>query len=355
MKTTDATDLFLSLTPERVLQAVEEGGVRCNPVCYPLNSYENRVYEVELEDRTRIVSKFYRPGRWTEEQILEEHQFMADLEAAELPICGLRTFPDGSTLRRMKRPGVSTPIFYCLYDRKGGRAPEEVDASMAERLGMFVARMHTVGAAGEAKHRRHMTADVYIRDNIDWLIEHKQLPAAIRDRYMDVAFDLGDIVDERLRGKTVHRIHGDFHLGNLLTREGVLMALDFDDMAVGPAVQDLWLALPAADAHGLKLREHFLDGYEQFRPFDRSELKLVEPLRALRIIHYTTWLARRWHDPVFPEVWPHFGTEQYWLQETELLEDILASARAEDGVAPPTEAGDEPELTNKDFFWDWEG
>lgn len=353
MKTSDATDLFLSLTPERVLQAVEEGGVRCNPVCYPLNSYENRVYEVELEDRTRIVSKFYRPGRWTEAQILEEHQFMADLEAAELPICGLRSFPDGSTLRRMERLGTDTPIFYCLYDRKGGRAPEEVDAAMAERLGMFVGRMHNVGAKVQAKHRRRLNGDNFIRDNVDWLVEQGQLPAAFRDRYMDVAFDLADIVDERLEGKAVHRIHGDFHLGNLLTREGALMALDFDDMEIGPAVQDLWLALPAADAHGLRLREHFIEGYEQFRPFDRTQLGLIEPLRALRIIHYSTWLARRWHDPVFPAVWPHFGTEQYWQQETELLEDILAGIRAAAGIAPAAKAEDEPELTNKDFFWDW--
>ncbi len=355
MNTNDATDLFLSLTPEKVLESVEEGGVRCNPVCYPLNSFENRVYEVELEDRTRLVAKFYRPGRWTEAQILEEHQFMADLEAAELPICGLQPFPGGGTLRRMERAGTSTPIFFCLYGRKGGRAPDEVDPALAERLGMFVARMHNEGVKVEARHRRRMTADAFIRDNVDWLVEQGRLPASIRGRYLDVAFDLADIVDERMEGKALHRIHGDFHLGNLLVRDGALMALDFDDMVVGPAVQDLWLALPASDAYGLRLREHFLAGYEQFRPFDRSELELIEPLRALRIIHYSTWLARRWHDPVFPAVWPHFGTEQYWLQETELLEDLLAGIRAASGLAPAAKTDEEPELTNKDFFWDWQG
>ena len=160
----------------------------------------------------------------------------------------------------------------------------------------------------------------------------------------------------------MHRVHGDFHLGNLLYRDGVVHVLDFDDMVVGPAVQDIWLVLPghADDSWTLQLRDKLIEGYEQFRAFDRATLRLVEPLRGLRMVHYAAWLARRWHDPVFPTTWPHFGTESYWTQECEGLEDVLARIRgtatedqASAGATKATE--EEPELTNADFFWDWEG
>jgi Ser/Thr protein kinase RdoA (MazF antagonist) len=165
-----------------------------------------------------------------------------------------------------------------------------------------------------------------------------------------------------MAGVPVHRVHGDLHLGNILFRDGLLRVLDFDDMVVGPAVQDLWLALPGRDAYTLGLRERFLEGYLQFRDFDRATLALVEPLRGLRIVHYAAWLARRWHDPAFPAAWPHFGTGEYWERETQDLEEQLAVIRGEmapeDAEARLTEeaaAEEEPTLTNKDFFWDWEG
>lgn len=351
-----ATDLFLSLTPDKVLAAVEAGGLECNPVCYPLNSFENRVYEVELADRSRVVAKFYRPGRWSEEQILEEHQFLEDLAAEEIPVCTMRPFPGGGTLRRIEG------IFYCLSDRRGGRAPDELDEAGARRLGMLVGRMHNVGVRREAEHRLRLTADAYIRQDLDWLDEHGVLPRHLRDRYFDAALGIAALADRRMEGIAVHRIHGDLHLGNILFRDGLLRVLDFDDMVIGPAVQDLWLALPGRDAYTLALRERFLEGYVQFRDFDRSTLVLVEPLRGLRIVHYAAWLARRWHDPAFPAAWPHFGTAEYWERETQDLEEQLAVIRGElapeDAEARLTEeaaAEEEPELTNKDFFWDWEG
>ena len=349
-----ATDLFLSLTPERVLAAVETGGLHCNPVSYPLNSFENRVYEVELKDRTRVVAKFYRPGRWTEEQILEEHQFLADLAADEVPVCTMREFPGGGTLRQIDN------IYYCLSDRRGGRAPDELDDATVRRLGMLVGRLHNAGARREAPHRLHMTADHYIRDNVDWLADHGTLPAHLRDRYFDTAFTIADILDKQLDGVPVHRIHGDLHLGNLLFRDGLLNVLDFDDMAIGPAVQDLWLALPGRDRWALRQRDLFLEGYEQLREFDRSTLRLIETLRGLRLVHYAAWLARRWHDPAFPAAWPQFGTVDYWERETtdlvEQLAVIRGEAKPEEGGYSPEEATAEEEsaLTNKDFFWDWE-
>jgi Ser/Thr protein kinase RdoA (MazF antagonist) len=354
-----ATDLFLSLTPEKVLASVEAAGLRCNPVCYPLNSFENRVYEVELEDRSRVVAKFYRPGRWSEEQILEEHQFLSDLEQEELDVATVRPFPDGRTLHRIDH------IFYSLSDRRGGRAPDELDGGLARRLGMLTARMHNVGARRPAPHRLRLAGNHFIRDDVAWLESGELLPRRLRERYAAAALAIAAEVDRRLAGLPTHRIHGDLHLGNLLLRDGMLRLLDFDDMAIGPAVQDVWLALPGRGAEARALREAFLEGYEQFRAFDRSTLALIEPLRGLRIVHYAAWLARRWHDPAFPRAWPQFAEPDYWDRETADLEEQLAivrgEARAEERAAANGAAGDdtgeaEPAaLTNKDFFWDWEG
>jgi Ser/Thr protein kinase RdoA (MazF antagonist) len=353
----ETTGLFLSLTPEKVLAAVEAGGLRCNPVCYPLNSFENRVYEVELEDLTRVVAKFYRPGRWSEEQILEEHRFLEDLAEDEIPVCTMRPFPaaaGGGTLRRIDG------VFYALSDRRGGRAPDELDDATVRRLGMLVARLHNVAVRRPAEHRLRLTADTYVRENVDWLAQHDVLPKHIQSRYFDIALEIADLADERMRGVPVHRLHGDLHLGNLLFRDGLLHVLDFDDMVIGPAVQDFWLALPGRDAWALRQREIFLEGYEQLRAFDRSQLALIEPLRGLRLVHYATWLARRWHDPAFPAAWPQFGTPEYWDRETEDLAEQLAVIRGE-AVAEAVARGEEvevkeeePVLTNKDYFWDWE-
>lgn len=340
------TDLFLSLTPEAVLEAVEAGGVRCKPVCFPLNSFENRVYMMETEDDVRIVSKFYRPGRWTEEQILEEHQFLSDLADNEVPVCPTRRFPDGETLKE------KNGIMYCLFDARGGRAPDELGDENVERMGMLVARMHNVGAGRQTVHRLRITSETYIWNNIAWLEEHGTLPPKVATRYVDSAAYIASVFDELADGVPVHRIHGDCHLGNLLLRDDVFHILDFDDMLVGPAVQDLWLSLPGRDDYTRHQRECFLEGYERFREFDRSTLRLIEPLRGLRMIHYATWLARRWHDPIFPRTWPHYGTEEYWEDETSALEDLVTHIKTDRGEATGKE--ETPVLTNKDYFYDWE-
>lgn len=344
-------DGFFSLTPERVLDAVEAAGLATNPVCYPLNSFENRVYEVELADRTRVVAKFYRPGRWTREQIEEEHAFVADLAAEEVPVTPVLRFPDGETVHRQGH------IWYSLAERRGGRAPDELSDALAERLGMLVGRLHTVGARRDAPHRLHLTADVFVRANLAWLRQHGTVPPRLAPRYFAAAGEIADRTDALLGelAPPTHRLHGDLHLGNLLERDGVLHVLDFDDMVVGPAVQDVWLALPGRDAWARRQREAFLAGYERFRLFDRRTLALVEPLRGLRLVHFATWLARRWHDPIFPATWPQFGTETWWEQELEALEDVLARIRAETDPAAAAAAAPEEELTNADFFWDWEG
>lgn len=351
------TDLFLALTPERVLAAVESGGLRTRPLAYPLNSFENRVYEVELEDRSRVIAKFYRPGRWSAEQILEEHAFLADLAAAELPVVPALEFPGGGTLHSTEG------IHYALFDRRGGRAPDELDGGMLRRLGRLVARLHDVGARREAPHRLPLTSLDYARRDLDWLEQQGTVPEALRSRYFAAAHTICDAYDARAAGVRVHRLHGDLHLGNLLLRDGELLLVDFDDMMTGPAVQDLWLVIPGRDRAALDDREELLGGYEEMRDFDRSTLDLIEPLRGLRLIHYAAWLARRWHDPIFPRSFPHFGSDEYWREQTEDLEQQVIAIEhgwgAEDGAhrgrAPEDDAEAESELTNKDFFWDWEG
>lgn len=348
-------DLFLSLTPDRVLEAVEAAGLPTRPLCYPLNSFENRVYEVELQDRSRIIAKFYRPGRWSREQIEEEHTFLADLEAAEIPVGTALPFPDGETIARTGH------IFYSIFERRGGRSPDEPSEALAERLGMLAGRLHTVGAERPAPHRLRLDADTYIRDNLAWLEAHEVLPAHLEDRYMDAARRIADHLDTHLEGVETHRLHGDLHLGNVLERDGLLSLVDFDDMMIGPPVQDVWLSIPGRDDEARRRRDAFLSGYEQFRLFDDRTLQLVEPLRALRLIHYATWLARRWHDPIFPANWPQFGSEEYWREETEALEEQLRWAEAAAaapaggrGVAAVPAAKESEELSNKDYFWDWE-
>ena len=346
-------DSFVSLTPDRVLAAVEASGLRCTGLCYPLNSFENRVYEVELEDRSRLVAKFYRPGRWSAEQIREEHVFLQALAAAEVPVPPLRAFPDGGTLRAIDG------IYYAVWERSGGRAPDELDEPLAERLGMLVARMHGVGERLPLRHRPRLDAERYVQRQLDWLARHHTLPEHLAARYVAAATAVAGAFTELERGAATQTIHADLHLGNVLLRDGQLRLLDFDDMATGPPVQDLWLAVPGRDRHSLRLRDAFLDGYERFRSFDTVSLRLVEPLRGLRLVRYAGWLARRWHDPAFRAGWPHFGTEEFWRQETEALEEQVRAIAGEQpealraSGAAPTPGRDEL-LSNRDYFFDWE-
>ena len=311
------TDLFFALTPHKVLEAVEKAGHVCNPVCYALNSFENRVYEVELEDRTRLVAKFYRPGRWTAAQILEEHQFLLDLAEAEVPVCPPMRLPNGSTLDDVDG------IRYCLFPRIGGRAPDEPDDELLMRLGMLTARLHNVGAARKAEHRLRMGADEFVRKNLAVFRARNAIPPRLVERYERAADHIANFIDAGMARADLHRIHGDLHHGNLLLRDDVLCVIDFDDMMVGPAVQDIWLLVGGRDIESRVRRQVFLEGYEQFRRFDRTTLSLIEPLRGLRRIHYAAWIARRFHDPIFPRTFPAFGTESYWEEETRDLEEIV--------------------------------
>ncbi len=356
----EATDLFLALTPERVLAAVEAGGLRTRPLAYPLNSFENRVYEVELEDRSRVIAKFYRPGRWSAAQIEEEHAFLRELAEDELPVVEARQFPGGGTLRQTEG------ILYALFDRRGGRAPDELDESALRRLGRLVGRLHAVGARHEAPHRMRLTSEDYARRDLAWLEEHTTVPERLRTRYFRAARAICDAYDERLEGVRMQRLHGDLHLGNLLLRDDQLLLVDFDDMMTGPAVQDLWLARARARRAPRSPTARFSCSRATRQMRDSTELRCAWSSRCADCASSTTppGSPAAGTTRSFPPPFPHFGTEEYWREQTEDLEQqgiaIERGWGAEDGAhrarAPEDQAAaEDSELTNKDFFWDWEG
>ena len=317
------TASYYSLTPDRVLDAVEVDGRRCTGRFIVLNSYENRVYQLELEGGLFVVGKFYRPGRWSEDAILDEHDFLLDMEEAEIPVAAPLELPGGGTLAKVHE------IFYSLVPRFGGRAPDEMDDEQLRQVGRLIARIHRVGATAPAEHRVRMHPDDWLLGNLDILLRDGHLPEAVRERYVAAVQALHSLSAPLWQGLELQRIHGDCHLGNLLRTPQGMVFLDFDDMAMGPPVQDLWLLQGSRDAWGERRLQVMLEGYETFASFDRSTLRLTEPLRAMRMVHFTTWLARRWEDPAFPPAFPDFGTPGWWELQTRDLTEQLATVRQE--------------------------
>lgn len=322
-----SSGFFFELTPDRVLQSVEASGLRCTGRCAVMNSFENRVYEVELDSdeksqadsrsySTRKIVKFYRPGRWTSEQILEEHQFLLDLQQEEIPVVAPQAFPDGNTLHVQSESG----ILYAVFPKVGGRAPDELNDEQLLRLGRLLARIHQVGVSRKAPSRLRLTPTSYGLENLQILLSGDWVPTQFHQRYESVVKKICQRVERWFDAVASQRIHGDCHLGNLLWNSEGPFFLDFDDMVSGPAVQDLWLLIPGRDVESQRQLQVLLRGYEEMRAFDRSELRLIEALRALRMIHYSAWIARRWKDPAFPIAFPAFGSERYWAEETIELE-----------------------------------
>ena len=315
-------DRFHALTPEAVLSAVESQGRRCTGRFITLNSYENRVYQLELDDESMVVGKFYRPGRWSVEAIQDEHDFIFELADDEIPACAPMELSDGFTIGTLHGDGAG--IHYALFPRIGGRCVDEPTDAQLRALGRLVARIHNVGDCADAEHRPELSPATYGRENLDVLLTHGLLPPGLRDAYRLAVEALITVIEPLFEDVPIHRIHGDCHFGNLLWTEAGPTFLDFDDMAVGPAVQDLWLLAPGLDPEGHRQRALLVDGYSQFRDFDPAWLRLVEPLRALRFIHYATWIARRWSDPIFKRTFTHFGSAAYWQQEVDDLQEQIA-------------------------------
>jgi len=309
----DLTASFFTLTPNRVLDAVEVGGLRSTGRCLPLRAFENRVYEVELEDERRLVVKFHRPGRWSREAILDEHAFLLELAQAEVPVVAPIDLGKGTTL------GEIDGIFYTVFPKIRGRINDELDAEGRRHLGRTIGRIHAVGAARPASHRPRLTVERYVHEPLDVFKAGNFMPDNLAPRYREVALRIAEAAAKPLAAAPAQRIHGDLHRGNVLwTRDGPVL-VDFDDFLTGPPVQDLWLLAPGDTEDAKRARQDLLEGYELFRPLDRATLALCEPLRALRIIYMSGWIARRWDDPSFPPAFPTFRDHRYWMQEYEAL------------------------------------
>lgn len=337
----EVTRYFFDLSPDRVLQAMEAAGYSCTGLCYALNSYENRVYEIEVEAGegiaakqggltypSRRIVKFYRPGRWSGEQIREEHGFIQDLVVEDVPAVAPFRFPDGATLAKTKEGD----LWYTVFPKMGGRTPDELDDELARRVGRLLARIHNAGAARDAPHRIKLTPETYGLANLEFLLMGGWFPEERRGAFEQTIREICDRSDRLFRDFPAIRTHGDCHRGNLLWNGRDLFFVDFDDIVIAPPVQDLWLLVPGRDDYGRRIQDLLLDGYSQMRRFDHRSLILVEPLRALRIIHFAAWIARRWQDPAFPRTFINFNTPRYWSDlEQDLREQLSLIREAEAG------------------------
>jgi Ser/Thr protein kinase RdoA (MazF antagonist) len=315
---------FSDLTPELILAAIESVGLAPDGRMLALNSYENRVYQIGLEDGPMMVAKFYRPERWPDAAIAEEHRFVGTLAAREIPVVAPLAF-GGATLHR--HGGMR----FALFPRIGGRAPELGDDATLEWMGRFIGRIHAVGALEPYRVRPAIDVASFGEEPRDWLLAHRFIPDDLLPAWtttVDQALDGVRRAFERAGDVAQIRLHGDCHGGNVLWRDtrGADAGphfVDFDDSRMGPAVQDLWMLLSGERDEMRVQLAAVLAGYEDFHDFAPRELHLVEALRTLRLIHYSAWLARRWDDPAFPAAFPWFNTQRYWQDRIlELREQI---------------------------------
>lgn len=340
MVDTDITNHpYQSLTPDVILDALASVQLFGDGRQMALSSYENRVYQVRLEDASMVVVKFYRPARWTQTQILEEHTFSQELIAAEVPVVGPLNL-NGSTLHHY------AGFDFSVSPWRGGRQPELDDLEVLEWVGRFLARIHTVGSAKPFIHRPALDLRSFGVEPRQWLLSHDKVPLDVQsawERSSQAAIDLiasypcftraisQNIHEAHGAGIQHIRLHGDCHPGNILwtpldTPANNLPGphfVDLDDARSGPSVQDLWMLISGDRQQQTRQLGALVDGYEQFRAFDRRELALIEPLRTLRLLHYSAWLARRWDDPTFPIHFPWFGSSDYWQGQVQMLDDQI--------------------------------
>jgi Ser/Thr protein kinase RdoA (MazF antagonist) len=312
---------YAGLTPDCVLDALESVGLPCDGRLLALNSYENRVYQVYREDAPPLVAKFYRPGRWSDEAIREEHEFVAELAEREIPVVAAMRLADGKALHHFGG------YRFAVYPRCSGRAPELEDTEILRRMGRFIGRIHAVGAIKAFAERPMLDVATFGEEPRDYLQSNGFIPPDLVEAY-------GAVIDMALTGARhaflragdvgALRLHGDCHAGNVLWNEDGPHFVDFDDARMGPAVQDLWMLLAGDRPTMQRQLGHVLSGYEDFFDFNDRELHLLEALRTLRLIHYSAWLARRWNDPAFPVAFPWFNTQRYWQDRILELKEQVA-------------------------------
>lgn len=311
---------YADLGPDHILEALEQLGFHCDGRFLALNSYENRVYRVGIEEDRPVVAKFYRPARWSDDEVLEEHAFTHELAAAEIPVVAPLTI-NGRSLHR------SGPFRFAVYPCHGGRAPELDDLELLEQLGRLVARIHQVGATADFEFRPEIDLESYGIESCEFLLEEDFIPPELRPAYEGVSELLLDGVErcyEQAGRVQTLRIHADFHPGNVLTQGEILHIVDLDDTRTGPAVQDLWMFLSGDQDEQRPQLDALLEGYTEFRDFDTRELCLIEALRSLRIVHYAAWIARRWDDPAFQIAFPWFDSSRYWDEHVLALREQVA-------------------------------
>lgn len=313
------------LTPDTVIDAVESTGRHSDARILALNSYENRVYQVGLEDDTPLIAKFYRPERWSDEQILEEHAFTRELAELDIPVV--------PPMLLCSQHGEEHTLLRCndfrfaLFERRGGRAPELDNPDNLEILGRYLGRIHAAGKQQPFQHRPTIDVASYAVDSFEFLLASGFVPMELETSYRTLGEHLIDKLQPLFANTefATIRLHGDCHPGNILWRDDLPHFVDFDDCRSGPAIQDLWMLLSGDRQQQTAQMLDILEGYEQFCDFNPAELRLIEGLRTLRIMHYAAWLARRWDDPAFPAAFPWFNTPRYWGDHILELREQLAA------------------------------
>ncbi|TGD72969.1 serine/threonine protein kinase [Mangrovimicrobium sediminis] len=313
-----------ALTPEMVMAAVESTGRLCDARLLALNSYENRVYQVGIEDDQPLVAKFYRPGRWRREQVEEEHAFTLELADADISVVAPLADDDGNTLHE------HAGFLFALFPRRGGYPPELDNPDNLLVLGRTLGRIHAVGAASEFAHRPRICVQRMLVENREFLLQDF-IPRELRPAYESLTADLVKAVSANYRAEPADeiRVHGDCHVGNILWRDDVAHFVDLDDCVSAPAIQDLWMFLSGANHERELQLSELIEGYNEFADFDPRQLRWIEPLRTLRLVNYAAWLARRWDDPAFPRTFTWFNTERYWAEHILELREQLAALQEE--------------------------
>ncbi|OEY65239.1 serine/threonine protein kinase [Marinobacter sp. X15-166B] len=323
--THSTTHPYDALTPDNILDAIEAEGYDVNGRLFALNSYENRVYQIGLEEQPPLIAKFYRPDRWSEAQIREEHRFSLDLVDAGIPVVAPQRMPSGDTLGRHHH------FHFALFAQRGGQAPDTSVPDTLYRLGQWLGQLHNIGAVAPFAHRETLDILPELHEHNRFLTENGWIPEDLRAAWDSLIPHLLTHCARRIEeAGTVStlRLHGDCHAGNILVRDEQMLFVDLDDCRTGPAVQDLWLLLNGDEhAQGGQFAE-LLEGYEMFREFDRRERYLIEPLRCHRQLYHCAWLARRWDDPAFPRFFPWFGQPRFWSDQILALREQLAALQA---------------------------
>jgi Ser/Thr protein kinase RdoA (MazF antagonist) len=317
---------YATLDPDSILDAIESVGFRSSGSLLALNSYENRVYQIGIEDRDPIIAKFYRPNRWSDDAILEEHQFGLELVEHEIPVIAPLVIKN-ETLHHFNS------FRFALFTRQGGRALELDNLDQLEWMGRFIGRLHARAACRPFQHRHTLNIETFGHKPSRFLLENNFIPQHLQQQYCQITETLLKLIEQMFKEvgdiKQI-RLHGDCHPGNVLWRDSGPHIVDLDDSMMGPAIQDIWMLLSGNKMQMNLQIDMILDGYNDFYDFNYRELHLIEALRALRMLHYSAWLAKRWDDPAFPLNFPWFNTVHYWQEQIGYLNEqsnLLSEAR----------------------------